>query len=178
MSTLVLKQFYLNENTEGAADALHVIGRQAGIMSFLMSLAKIDPITEIKCNDERIQVIQSSFFGRQTIDIPIAAITGVLGGYKKPKGLLIAIAIVIILGGSMSGAAQSLAPFMVALVISVILFIFYILKKEMGLYVQNGGDLLWGLSFNRSIIEGMTIDSEKVEKAISLINKKVLNFNS
>jgi hypothetical protein len=175
MTALALKRFDINESAAGQEESLHVTGRQAGLMAFLMSLAKIDPITEIKCNDERIQVVQSSFFGRQTIDIPIGAVTGIVGGHKKPRGFLVAIPIVLILGGSMTGSAESAIPILVALVISVILFIFYIVKKEMALYVQNGGDALWGLSFNRNVIEGVAIDNEKVDRAIKLINRKVLN---
>ena len=62
MAALVLKKFVINQHATGEEDCLHVIGRQEGISSFLLSLMKIDPNTEIKCNDERVEVTQSSFF--------------------------------------------------------------------------------------------------------------------
>ena len=96
MAALVLKKFVVNPQATGEEDCIHVIGRQQGVLAFFLSLMKIDPNTEIKCNDERVEVIQSSFFGRQTVNIPIRAMTGVVGGYQKPKSLFFATIIVFI----------------------------------------------------------------------------------
>jgi len=134
---------------------------------------KIDPTTEIKCNDERVEVTQSSFFGRQTINIPLVAMTGVIGGFQKPKSLFFAIIAVLFGGVSLSveaGASAAIASLVIAAVLTAI----YMLKQEMALNVQNGGDTLWGLSFKRSVIENVTVDIDKVNEAVYLINKNVL----
>ncbi len=173
MSALVLKKFYLNKEANNGEESLHVVGRQGGVVAFLLSLMKIDPTTEIKCNDERVEVTQSSFFGRQTINIPLVAMTGVIGGFQKPKSLFFAILAVLIGGISLSveaGMGAAIASFVIAAILTVI----YMLKQEMALNVQNGGDTLWGLSFKRSVIENVTIDIDKVNEAVSLINKNVL----
>lgn len=174
MSALTLKKFHVNSQATGQEEAVHVIGRQGGILAFLLSLMKIDPVTELKCNDERVEVTQSSFFGRQTIFIPHGAVTGIVGGFKKPKSLFLTMIFVLFFGATASvelGAGVLLG----ALVISLILFIYYILKKEMALHVQNGGDTLWGLSFKRSVIENVAIDINKVNETIRVINWKVMN---
>ena len=123
--------------------------------------------------NDRVEVTQASFFGRQTVNIPIVAMTGVIGGYQKPKPLFFA-AIIILIGGISTSVEAGVGAFLGALVLSSILAVFYVLKKEMSLYVQNGGDVLWGLAFKRSVIEGIPVDIEKVNKAIAIINQKVL----
>ncbi|WP_139163983.1 hypothetical protein [Desulfoluna spongiiphila] len=173
MGALVLKKFHLNNEAKNGEDCLHVIGRQGGVVAFLLSLMKIDPTTEIKCNDERVEVTQSSFFGRQTINIPLVAMTGVIGGFQKPKALFFAIIAVLFGGVSLSveaGAGAAIASLVIAAVLAAI----YVLKQEMALNVQNGGDTLWGLSFKRSVIENVTVDIDKVNEAVYLINKNVL----
>ena len=173
MGALVLKKFDVNHEATDHDNCLHVIGRQEGILAFFLSLMKIDPTTEIKCNDHRVEVTQASFFGRQTVNIPIVAMTAVIGGYQKPKALFFTIIAVLFIGVSSAFEAGFYA-FLGAAVVALIMGIFYFLKKEMSLYVQNGGDVLWGLAFKRSVIEGVTVDIEKVNESVSLINKKVL----
>lgn len=173
MGALVLKKFYLNKEATNGEECLHVVGRQGGVVAFLLSLMKIDPTTEIKCNDERVEVTQSSFFGRQTINIPLVAMTGVIGGFQKPKALFFTI-IAVLFGGVFLSVEVGAGAFIGSLVIATILTVIYMLKQEMVLNVQNGGDILWGLSFKRSVIENVTVDIDKVNEAISLINKSVL----
>lgn len=174
MVALVLKKFEINENANGDEDCIHIVGRQAGIMAWLLSLMKIDPSTEILCNDQRVEVTQASFFGRQTIHIPMLAVTGIVGGYKKPKSLFMTIPIVLIFGFSTAGQTGSIIAAIISIIIAAIIFVAYILKKEMSLYVQNGGDTLWGLTFKSSVIENVTVDINKVNEVITLITQKTL----
>jgi hypothetical protein len=176
MATLVLKKFNLNYNpTSLQDDVVHVIGRQAGILGFLLSLAKIDPITEIKVNSERVEFRQASFFGQTTLTTPIPAITGIMGGYTKPKTLFFSTILFAILG--LVAATEGVGMLIACWLISLILFILYILKKDMSLYLQNGGDNLWGLTFKRSIIENVAVDINKVNEAVQLINDRVLSIH-
>ncbi len=173
MSTLVLKKFTLNYNVSTVQDdVLHVIGRQAGILGFLLSLVKIDPITEIKVNSERVEFRQASFFGQTTLTAPIPAITGIMGGYTKPKPLFFLTVFFAVLGLVM--APQEIVALLVCWLFAAILFVFYILKKDMSLSLQNGGDKMWGLTFKRSIIENVAVDINKVNEAVLMINDRVL----
>ncbi len=174
MSALVLKRFTVNRDAQPGEDCVCVIGRQAGLIAFILSIMNVDPLTKLKCSDERIQVVTSSFFGQQSMTIPTAAIAGIVGGYQKPKALLVAICLVLVASGAMSGGAESVIPFAVGLGISLVLFVAYILNKEMSLFVQNGGDHMWGLKFKRSVIENVPVDVASVNEAVALINSKVL----
>ena len=178
MGALVLKKFDIKSDATGKNDCIHVVGRQSGLIAFFMSLAKIDPTTEIKCNDERIEVTKSSFFGQQSICMPIAAVTGIIGGYTKPKSLLFGMLPVMFVGFSLAQPMRSSVPILVAVVLCIVMFVMYMLKKEMSLFAQNGGDTLWGLTFKRSIIEGVDVDSQKVNTAVGLMNSRVIQLHS
>jgi hypothetical protein len=175
---LVLKHFDVKPEAVGQADCLHIIGRQAGLIGFFLSLMKIDPTTELKCNDYRAEVTRGSFFGRLTISIPIGATTAVIGGYQKPKALFFAMIATLLLGIFVSIDSGSYAFLLGAVVVTLIMGVFYILKKEMSVFVQNGGDAMWGLSFKRSVIEGVAVEIDKVNESVELINGKVLSLRS
>lgn len=59
-------------------------------------------------------------------------------------------------------------------VLAILFWIFYFLKKDMNLSIQNGGDLDYGLVFKRSVIENVTVDIKKVKQASLLVNAAVL----
>ena len=129
MGALVLKKFDVNHEASGQEDCLHVIGRQEGVIAFFLSLMKIDPTTEIKCNDLRVEVTQASFFGRQTINIPIVATTAVIGGYQKPKALFFAM-IATLFFGCIASIEAGFDAFLGAAVLALIMGILYILKNK------------------------------------------------
>ena len=130
MGALVLKTFDVNESATGTDDAVHVIGRQAGFMGFLLSIAKIDPTTEISCNDERIIVHQSSFFGKQSICMPIAVVSGIGAGITSRRNYyLVFLACFSWWHGF--GTSENAIPFVIALIAAIVMFVVYLLKKEM-----------------------------------------------
>jgi hypothetical protein len=60
------------------------------------------------------------------------------------------------------------------IIAALVWFVLYALKKEMSLGVQNGGDNIAGLSFGRSVIEGVDVDINKVNETVSLLARVVL----
>ena len=176
MSALSLKQFKVNPTAKWPEETVHVIGRQSGLLAFFLSLMKIDPITELKCNNTRIEVTEASFFGRQTVTIPHSAVTGIVGGFKKPK-LLFYLIVALVCIGLYSLLIPDVGFIITSccLVSSLILAVLYFLSREMGLHVQNGGDNLWGLKFKRSVIENVAVDINKVNETVGVLNAKILD---
>jgi len=174
MSALVLKKFDVNPEAEAFVD---IEGRQGGLLSFLLNLAGIDSTVTLRCTATKIEYKAASWKGFSNVTIPLQSVSAIVTGLKKPIELLIAAVAIFI--ASISAASQAgIAALGVGLVISVILVGLYILKKEMALGVMNGGDTVYGLSFKRSVIEGVTVDNEKVNQAVDLINAAVLAQNS
>ena len=172
---LVLKKFHLSPSGSGER-LVEIQGRQAGLIGFFLSILKLDDTTSLICFTDRIEYKSSSLWGEQSLTIPAAAVTGICGGFKKPLGWLIVAAFVFFMGItiSLSGKDGGIFILFLALVISIGLIVIYLVKKEMNIGVQNGGDKTHGMMFNRSIVENIDVDSDKVVAAIQIINSVVL----
>lgn len=173
---LVLKKFHIGPSLDQNGPVVEIQGRQPGIIGFILSILNLDDTTSLICYSDRIEYKSSSFWGEQALTIPAAAVTGIIGGFKKPLGYLIAAIFVFIIGlviGNGMNEASSVV-ILLALFISAILVLLYYLKKEMNMGVQNGGDKIYSISFNRSVIENIDVDIDKVKLAISMINQVVL----
>jgi hypothetical protein len=175
-STLVLKRFRINPNDKDEP-LVDIEGRSGGLISFLLSLIQVDPTTYLRAYNDHIEFRQVGLSGEQSITIPLSAVSGISGGNSKPFKLLVTAGISLLTGlpGLFNGIPSL---FWVGLIISGILCLIYSLKKEMNLHIQNGGDKLWGLTFQRSVIENIPINDVAVKKAIFVINKAVLDTHN
>jgi hypothetical protein len=179
---LVLKEFRLNENED---EFLKIVGRPSGILSWILSLCGIDPVTSLECNRKAIKFEESAIRqGKNTVNIPLVAVTGVFSGVNKPFGLLV-FGILFILGGIVAAIALpryagsvKTGSFFIGLVIGVIFLILYSLKKTMFFSIYNGGDKpIKTICMKKSIIEGQSIDEVKFGAAAQEINKAVLDIH-
>jgi hypothetical protein len=68
----------------------------------------------------------------------------------------------------------SFIPFFNGCGLGAVFFLFFILKRDMSLMIQNGGDKMWGLTFQRSVIENVPVDISQVQSALSIINNRIL----
>jgi hypothetical protein len=165
---------------------LRIEGRRGGLISFLLTLLKLSPVTTFKCYNNRIEFTKSSLSGEQLVTIPLAAVTAILSGFAKPISYIVAGVVFILLaiiGPILNSASDGLkvANGGIAITcgaISLLFFLVYILKKDMSISVQNGGDVTYGLVFKRSVVENIPVDIEKVKAAGRLINAMVLQATS
>ena len=174
--TLVLKKFNVNPDAK-EEPLVEIAGRVSGAISFLLTMIGVDPTTHLKCFHDRIEFREASLFGEQNMTIPLPATSGITGGYTKPFKLL-AISGVVFVGSFVLAASAGTVAFLTGMAISAGFLVTYVLKKEMGVHVQNGGDKLWGLNFKRSVIENMPVDIDRVKQAVQLINAAVLRAHS
>jgi len=174
---LVLRKFEVNPESKDGAALVEVAGRVGGVISYFLTLIDVDPTTYLKCFPDRIEFREASLFGEHNMTIPLPAISGIVGGYTKPFKLLITAGVFFIGALLGLGAGEGFLAFF-SLAISIAFLIAYILKKEMGLQVQNGGDKLWGLTFQRSVIENVTVDIDLVRRAVAVINDTVLRAHA
>jgi hypothetical protein len=179
---LVLKEFRLNENEE---EFLKIAGRASGIISWILSLCGIDPVTSLHCNRDTIKFEEAALrYGKKTLSIPLVAITGVSSGINKPFGFLV-FGIIFVLGGilgaislpSYAGGSKA-AVFIIGLIIGAIFLYLYSLKKTVMFSIYNGGDKpIASIRMKKSIIEGQSIDELKFETAANELNKAVLEIH-
>jgi hypothetical protein len=175
---LVLKTFKLKEEED---EFLRIEGRSSGLWSWVLSLCGIEPVSSLSCNKQSIKFEEAAIrYGKKTLDIPLIAVTGVATGISKPFGLLVLGIIFFILA-----AVGAFVPFMGSggisipcLIIGVVFFLFYSLKKQMYFSVYNGGDKPIAIIMaKKSIIEGQNVDEAKYAAAANALNKAVLKIN-
>jgi hypothetical protein len=182
---LVLKAFKLDENAD---EFLHITGRREGIMAYIFNLVGIDTTTELRCNSKNLMFKTASLRkGQSDISVPNSAVTAVATGFHKPFKLLVVAALFLLLGFSFLsslfvaarfgfGAAAGPALLMlICFAIAVLCVYFYYITKSILFGVYNGGDHpIAAIYIKRSVIEGVSIDFEKYQKAADLLNKAVL----
>jgi hypothetical protein len=177
---LVLKEFRFNENED---EFLKIVGRASGILSWVLSLCGIDPITSLNCNRKAIKFEEAAIrYGKKTLSIPLIAVTGVSSGINKPFALLVS-GIIFILGGilgaiSLPGGGEKAGVFFIGLIIGAVFLAQFYLKKTMFFQIYNGGDKpIAAICMKKSIIEGQSIDELKFETAANALNKAVLGIH-
>lgn len=86
---LVLRKFDIPlQSADGLY--LNIEGRRGGIISFLLTVLNLNPVTSFKCYHNRIEFKRTSLSGEQLIIIPLTAVTAVQSGFTKPIGFLFA----------------------------------------------------------------------------------------
>ena len=160
---LVVKQWYAEPTPNANGDYIHIVGREAGLIGWILSYLKIDPTTEVKINDSIIEFTQSSLQGRITRVIPLRAVSSSYYQFEKPLYKAI-------------GLTISLLP--VILVGLIVGPLYYFLNKKLVLgFVEISG---WSglLSFKRSIIEGNVLGETEAYQVINIVRDLVINKTS
>jgi hypothetical protein len=171
---LVLKEFKLDENAD---EFLYIAGRSEGIWAYLLTLIGIDTTTELRCNSKNLLFKTASLRkGQSDISVPNSAVTAVVTGFHKPFQLLVIAAVFFFAGlGCLSGGKSGAVLLLVCLIVAVVCVVLYYISKSIIFGVYNGGDHpVAAMYVKRSIIEGVSIDFEKYQKAAVLLNKAVL----
>jgi len=174
-SPLVLKRFQIDRN---AIDAplVDIQGRDEGVISFFLTLLRLDDATSLKCFRDRIEYKSSSLFGESTITIPLQQVTGIVGGFTKPIGYLIAAFIFFVITIILSFVwSNAVVVFILGGFLIVVALVYqYFVNKTLSIGVQNGSDKVYGLQFKKSVIEGVGVNINLVREAIDVINNAVL----
>jgi hypothetical protein len=175
-TALVLKQFKLNEKEN---DFLLIEGRTPGFFGWLLSLWGIDPVTILRCNRQSIQFEEASVsYGKNTLNIPLVAITGIFSGVKKPFYLLV-LGVLCAVGGIIGSIVLNIvALFIIGAMLGTMFIVFYALRKTMTIGIYNGGDKPAAvISMKKSIIENLSIDELKCEAAAQALKRSVLRMH-
>ena len=174
MAHTVLKKFSVDENADVMVE---IHGRNGGALAWLLNVMGMDDTAKLLCTKDYIEYQNNSLFGSTAMMIPLAAVSGLATGIRKPKEWLIAAGVVFAGGCSLAVSAESVIPAGLGLLLGLALAFYYTLQKEMSLNVQNGGDSLYGLNFKKSIIEGVSIDPDKLRETVRVMNQAILSKN-
>ena len=170
---LVLRRFQIDETGVSGAN-VWIEARQAGIISFLLTLVGLDPNSSLKVTRGSISFRNSSVFGSSQVSTPLANIGAFVGGYKKPFVALL-LAIIFFIGGLFMLPVEEIGPTMFGImsVLSVICLIYYYLRKTMFMGFETSGGGTYGFAFQASVLEGVGVDIKRVENTIAYVNSLI-----
>ena len=156
--SLVIKKWYANNEPNENGDYVHLMGREAGLLSWLLSLFKIDATSEVEIKDNLIKFTSSSLAGQEKRIIPMNSITSAYYAYEKPWKMalfLTALFMPLFFAGLIIGPA------------------YYFLNKNLTVAVVESSGWVGVFSFKRSVIEGQNINEEEAYSVIEIIRKLI-----
>ena len=172
---LVLKEFYLNERENVF---LRIVGRVPGLSNAFRTMIGISPTTSFICDKQKLKFESASISGKETLNIPLVAITGVKTKLNKPVIFLV-LGIVFIIFGIICTIALNDFSYVGWLIsfAGILFIILYAIRKTMAFCVYNGGQnpVAWITLTKRNLIDGKKIDESDFESAADILNKAILN---
>ncbi|PCH64830.1 MAG: hypothetical protein COC09_01170 [Gammaproteobacteria bacterium] len=156
--SLVIKKWYADHSANENGDFVHLAGREAGLLSWLLSVFKIDPTSEIEIKDNLIKFTSSSLAGQEKRIIPMNSITSAYYGYEKPWKMALVLTVLL------------MPVFFIGLVVGPL---YYFLNKNLTVGVVEASGWVGTFSFKRSIIEGQNINEEEAYKVIEIIRSLI-----
>ena len=189
---LVLKRFRVIETPSDGA-FIDISGRPKGLVAWLLGVLRLDDETRLQLTATSLSIRRASLQGQNLTVIPLGRVGSTLCGFRKPLGFLaiglfLAVSGVLSALGSLLGLAgarrsfgggsdstESLVVALVVLIVAAAFILAYFLQKEMVIAVgDNAAQGRIGLTFKPSVIEGVTVDINRVTRAMDLLNRKVL----
>jgi len=159
MSSLVIKTWQVSDKPIDANDNhINIVGREGGLLSWLLALVKIDPITAIRVSTKRVEFTQASLSGTSHRMIPVCNVCSTFYGYHKPwKTAVVIFLVLLFLLGLLFGDAffarvvATLASLGAALT-------YYFLSRTLTLGFVELSGVVSSIQFKRSVIENVDVD--------------------
>jgi hypothetical protein len=158
---LVIKKWYASRTADQNGNYVHLVGREAGLFAWILSLLGIDPTTEVEIKDQLIIFTSASLSGKQKRVIPMSSVCSAFYGYLKPWQRALGIGVLF----------ASFSAFWAPLVLLGLILgpLYYFLNKELTVGVVENSSWAGGFAFKRSVIEGQNIDEDKAYEVIDII---------
>jgi hypothetical protein len=158
MMALVIKKWYASQTPNGEGNYVHLVGREAGLLAWLLARLGIDPTTEVEIKDSLILFTTGSLAGKQKRIIPMSSVCSSYYAYSKPWQLA------LFLGAMLTPI------FFIGLIIGPL---FYYLNKQLMVGVVENSGWVGGFAFKRSVIEGQNIDEDQAYEVIKIIRSLI-----
>lgn len=151
---LVIKKWYASRTADQNGNYVHLVGRQAGLFAWILSLIGIDPTTEIEIKEKLIIFTSASLSGKHKRVIPMSSVCSAYYGYIKPWQTALLLGVLLV------------PFFFVGFIVGPL---YYFLNKELTVGVVENSGWSGGFAFKRSVIEGQNIDEDKAYDVIDII---------
>lgn len=155
---LVIKKWYASKTANEDGNYVHLVGRESGLLAWLLALMGIDPTTEIEIKENLILFTEGSLEGSQKRVIPMKSVCSAFYGYVKPWKMALVLGILLL---PLYGIGLLVGP------------LYYFLNKSLSVGVIETSSWVGGFSFKRSVIEGQNIDEKKAYEVIDIVRSLI-----
>lgn len=164
---LVIKSWFVNPNPPTGQLYVQIVGRESGLISFVLSLLGIDATTTLAVNARHIEFETGSLSGFERVITPMEHVSSTYYGRIKPwKTALIIAGLGLLLAYTAGGFLHGLIFLLIGVGLAGL---YYVLARNLTLgYVADSGRF-GGLTFRRSVIEGQEINEDSLRNIITLI---------
>jgi hypothetical protein len=165
--SLVLTHWAVNPQPEGG-NYVEITGRAEGIVGWLLTVLKLGATTTLVVSERDVSMSIASLSGQIQQSAPHHAVTSTTCGLRKPMGYLI----LAIWGfiGVIPGLLAGIFPGIISLVLAVVFLVAYFISKKMLLSMTIASGPVMGLTFKKSMIEGVAVDIDALRHATTIIN--------
>ncbi len=188
----ILTSFSLNP--QDSEHFLIITCRPMGILSWPLSKLKLVDSSRLTISPTCLDFRSNSFKHFSTFSVPLASITAVSYGLRKPWGYLLWAALFLLLALLLAsssfglGMAQNLHPeglhsaaaaiqLQVAalfLLLSLLFALCYFLKQHFHLRIEHGDDRVFSICLHPGLMERLFVKAEDVDAACSRIRSAML----
>ena len=154
----MLKKWTANQTPDHNGNYVHLVGREAGLFAWLLSLVGVDPTTEVEVKEHLILFTAGSLAGREHRVIPIKSVCSAYYGYEKPWKEALVLGLIF------------LPIFFIGLIVGPL---YYFLNKKLTVGIVENSGWIGGFSFKRSVIEGVNIDEREAYEVIDIIRQLI-----
>lgn len=151
-------------------------GRKPGFWGFVLTLLQLEPICSFKVTENAVSIHRASLFGSSTIVCPVNRIASAFFGLTRPIMLLVQ-GVMFFLGGVTLFFVEDAAAFgAVAIVLGLIAFVLYFVKKKVVIGIETNGGKTYALAFKGAILGGKRIDEKQAEMVVYVIRDIILRL--
>lgn len=178
MGAYVLKTWRVSNEADSQGNYIDIAGRAPGLLSWILSLAGIEPTVRFSVSMDSVSYQQGSWSGTHRRLIPIRSISSIYHGFTRPwKEALALFGVGFFLIGTFvvgmeanPGILVFLYPMLLALV-----FLYYVLNRRMSIGVVEKGSIVSGVDFKRSVIEGKKLTAADAGQVIAILEALLTN---
>jgi hypothetical protein len=189
MNAFVVTQWHASQTPDKEGNFVHIAGRKAGLVDYLLTLLKLNSRVLLKVSDSGLIFAESSLFGERNVNTPLSKVTTTIYGWKRPfweavfvgyfgggflGGIILVLAMVLTKKVGSQGIAFVIGAGAAVLITIACGAIYYRLNRVLTLgIVTESGETYW-LRLKRSLIENIKLDQPLAEAASKVIDALVL----
>jgi hypothetical protein len=180
-TSIVLQRFRIDEDPSAKA-AVEISGRASGLVSWVLTLLKLEPQIELFVTDSEVTIRTASLSGIEHTYIPLGQIHATVCGYQRSVlafgfAILFGLGFVMnlfsgFLGGNRNEVGSDMGLAFGFLILAAVALLIYFLSKRIAISVET--ERMHGVAFKRSVIENISVDLPEALRAISVVNAHVL----